>query len=115
VFSIGLILAFLISLALFIPVNMAMWFASALVILQDQSAPRAIAESFRGCLKNIVPFLIYGVILFVLAMLAAIPAGLGWLVLAPVVLCSVYAAYLDIYVRGQSAAAVKTADGPQPA
>jgi uncharacterized membrane protein len=90
-------LGLLIALALFVPVNMALWFAPALVILQGQSAPRAIAESFRGCLKNIVPFLIYGIALFVLAMLASIPLGLGWLVLGPVVIGSVYAAYRDIY------------------
>jgi hypothetical protein len=96
-FGAGMLLALLLSLALFIPINMAMWFASALVMLQDQSAPRAIGQSFRGCLKNLVPFLVYGVILFVLAMLAAIPFGLGWLVLAPVVLCSIYTAYRDIF------------------
>jgi uncharacterized membrane protein len=96
-FGAGMLLALLLSLALFIPINMAMWFASALVMLQDQSAPRAIGQSFRGCLKNLVPFLVYGVILFVLAMLAAIPFGLGWLALAPVVLCSIYTAYRDIF------------------
>ena len=95
--GLGMLLAFLVSLALFIPINMAMWFASALVMLQDQSAARAVGQSFRGCLKNIVPFLVYGLIVFVLAMLAAIPFGLGWLVLAPVVLCSVYTAYRDIF------------------
>jgi hypothetical protein len=92
------VLGLLIALALFVPVNMALWFAPALVMLQNQSAPRAIAESFRGCLKNIVPFLIYGIVLFVLAMIASIPVGLGWLVLGPVVFGSVYAAYRDIYV-----------------
>jgi uncharacterized membrane protein len=87
----------LISLALFVPISMATWFAPALVMLQDQSAPRAIGESFRGCLKNVVPFLIYGLIIFALSMIASIPFGLGWLVLMPVVLCSVYAAYRDIF------------------
>lgn len=95
----GFVLALLISLALFVPINMAMWFASALVMLQGQSAPRAVGESFRGCLKNIVPFLIYGVVLFGLAMIASIPFGLGWLVLGPVLLCSAYAAYRDIFCR----------------
>jgi uncharacterized membrane protein len=91
-------LGLLIALALFVPVNMALWFAPVLVMLQGQSAPRAIAESFRGCLKNLVPFLIYGIALFVLAILASIPLGLGWLILGPVVIGSVYAAYRDIYV-----------------
>jgi hypothetical protein len=96
-FGAATLLALLISLALLVPINMAMWFSSALVILQDHSAARAIGQSFRGCLKNIVPFLLYGIILFFFAMIAAIPFGLGWLVLGPVVLCSVYIAYRDIY------------------
>ena len=98
-FSTGVLLAILVSLALLIPINMAVWFAPALVVLQDQSAPRALAQSFRGCLRNIVPFLVYAAILFCLAMIAAIPLGLGWFVLAPIVICSVYAAYRDIYFR----------------
>ena len=96
-FGASMLLAVLLSLALFVPINMAMWFAPALVMLQDQSAPRAIGQSFRGCLKNIVPFLLYGIVLFFLAMLTAVTFGLGWLVLGPVVLCSVYVAYRDIY------------------
>lgn len=95
----GFVLSLLVTLVLFVPINMAMWFASALVMLQGQSAPRAIGQSFRGCLKNLVPFVIYGAVLFLLAMLASIPFGLGWLVLGPVLLCSVYAAYRNIFCR----------------
>ena len=98
-FGMSALLAILIALALFVPVNMALWFAPALVMLSDETAPRAVGESFKGCLKNIIPFLIYGVIVFVLGILAAIPFGLGWLVLAPVVLGSVYSAYRDIYFK----------------
>jgi uncharacterized membrane protein len=68
----GFVISLLVALALFVPVNMALWFAPALVILQHQSAPRAVAQSFRGCLKNIVPFLIYGLILFAAAAVASI-------------------------------------------
>jgi hypothetical protein len=97
--AIGLsaMLAMLVSLALFVPISMATWFASALVMLQDQSAPRAIGESFRGCVKNVVPFLIYSLIIFVLSIVASMPFFLGWFVLLPVVLCSIYAAYRDIF------------------
>jgi uncharacterized membrane protein len=44
-----------------------------------------------------VPFLIYGIIMLVLSILATIPLGLGWLVLGPVAVASVYVAYRDIY------------------
>jgi uncharacterized membrane protein len=91
------VLALLVVAALVIPVNMALWFAPALVMLQDQTAMHAITQSFKGCVRNIVSFLIYGVVLLVLGFVASIPLGLGWLVLAPVILGSVYAAYRDIY------------------
>jgi|RhiMethySRZTD1v2_1073278.scaffolds.fasta_scaffold327132_1 uncharacterized membrane protein len=97
VFGLSTLLGLLIIVALVIPVNMALWFAPALVMLQNQSATVAIKQSFQGCLRNIVPFLIYGVVLLILATIAAIPFGLGWLVLAPVLLGSVYAAYRDIF------------------
>jgi uncharacterized membrane protein len=84
-------------MALLLPVSMALWFAPALVVLNDRGAVEAMKESFAGCLKNIVPFLLYGVVLFVAAIIAAIPFGLGWLVLGPVVAGSLYASYRDIY------------------
>ncbi len=93
----GALLGFLLILALTLPVNMALWFAPALVILEDQAPTRAVARSFRACIRNLVPFVLYGLILFVLAFIASLPLGLGWLVLGPVVVGSVYAAYQDIF------------------
>jgi uncharacterized membrane protein len=93
----GVLVGFLVFFALVIPINMAIWFAPALVMFHEQPAPRAMLQSFRGCLKNLVPFLLYGVILFVLAIFASIPFGLGWFALGPVIAGSVYAAYRDIY------------------
>jgi hypothetical protein len=93
------VIAFVVMLGLLIPVNMAMWFAPALVMLQGLSAPQAVLQSFRGGLKNIVPFLLYGGTLLILGTLASIPLGLGWLVLAPVVLGSAYAGYRDIFLK----------------
>ena len=46
----------------------------------------AMKVSFIGCLRNIVPFLIYGVVGIALAIVATIPLLLGWLVLGPVTL-----------------------------
>lgn len=93
----GALLAVLFTLALIVPVNMALWFAPALVALQDQPATSAVAQSFRACLKNIAPFLLYGLALFVLAVVATIPFGLGWLVAGPLMVASVYTAYRDIF------------------
>jgi hypothetical protein len=91
------VLAWLIAMALSIPIYMALWFAPALVVLRGLAPVAAIKESFLGCLKNIVPFLIYGIVMLVLGIVAAIPLGLGWLVLGPVAIASIYVAYRDIY------------------
>lgn len=90
-------LAVLIMLALSILVYMALWFAPALVALRGAAPIAALQQSFSACLKNIVPFLIYGLVVFVLGILATIPLGLGWLVLGPVIVASIYTAYRDIY------------------
>ncbi|MCC6609735.1 MAG: DUF2189 domain-containing protein [Burkholderiales bacterium] len=93
----GIALAALVGLALALPIYMAMWFAPALVALQGTDAIEALKASFFACLKNVLAFLVYGVIMFALAIVASIPFGLGWLVLAPVLIASVYTAYRDIF------------------
>src|SRR2546422_9512173 len=91
------LLAWLIALALMVPVFMAVWFAPPLAVFNELGAFDALKASFLGCLKNIVPLLIYGLILFCLAFLATIPVLLGWLVLGPVIGASIYTSYRDIY------------------
>lgn len=93
------LLAFLIVLALSIPLTMAIWFAPTLVILHGLPAFQAMTLSFRGCLRNLLPFLAYGIAGLGLAILATIPLGLGWLVLLPVIFCSTYAAYREIFLE----------------
>ena len=95
----GLLLGVLIALALSIPLVMAVWFAAPLVVFHDLGAVEAMKQSFTGCLRNIVPFLVYGIIGFLLAIVASIPLGLGWLVLAPVLAASIYTGYRNIYLR----------------
>jgi uncharacterized membrane protein len=76
---------------------MAMWFAPALVALHELTAFEAMKLSFRGCLRNLLPFLAYGFAFIGFAFLATLPVGLGWLVLTPLIYCSTYAAYRDIF------------------
>jgi len=89
----------LLGLALMIPLLMAYWFAPTLVMIDDVSAVSAMGMSFRACLKNILPFLLYGLIASVLFILAAVPLFLGLLIIVPVIVASVYASYSDIFRR----------------
>jgi uncharacterized membrane protein len=76
---------------------MAVWFAPALVVLRGIEPLDAMRLSFNGCLRNFVPFLVYGLVGLLLAIVATIPLMLGWLVLGPVTIASLYTSYCDIY------------------
>lgn len=94
----GMLLGSLVVLALATPLIMAVWFAPALVLFNAMPPAAAMKASFFACLKNWLPFLVYGVILFVLFFFAALPVGLGFLVLIPVLAGALYASYRDIFV-----------------
>jgi uncharacterized membrane protein len=111
---ISLLLPVLIMMALMLPVIMAYWFAPALVALEEVSAIEAMKLSFSACLKNILPFLVYGLAFFVIGILLSIALGiisvihavlgilafiLWMLALIPVVTASVYTGYRDIFGR----------------
>ena len=97
----GMLLAILVGLLVFLllylPLLMAVWFAPALVVLRGIEPLDAMRLSFNGCLSNVVPFLVYGLVGVVLAIVATIPLALGWLVLGPVTVTSLYTSYCDIY------------------
>lgn len=97
--AIGILLAVLVAIALSLPLVMAVWFAAPLVMFHNLGAVEAMKASFTGCLRNVVPFLVYGVVGMVLSVLATIPLGLGWLVLGPVFAATVYTGYRDIYLK----------------
>lgn len=93
----GLLLAGLIYLALQVPLLAAVWCAAPLVVFHDLGPMAAMKASFVGCVRNILPFLLYGIVLLIPSILASIPFMLGWLVLLPVMIASAYTAYRDIY------------------
>lgn len=91
------VLIALIAMALLLPLVMTIWFAPPLVLFQSYGALQSMRESFFACLKNILPFLVYGVIGLALFIVAAIPLLLGWLVLFPVMAASFYTCYRDVF------------------
>jgi hypothetical protein len=91
------IFALLVALVLGFAVALAMWFAPALVVFRDMPPVDALKASVSASLKNVGPFVIYGLLYIVAAIVASIPFGLGWIVLVPIVLLTVYVSYKDIY------------------
>ena len=93
-----LLIVILIGMLFWAPLMMAIWFAPALIILNEQGPWDAMVLSFKGSLKNILPFFLYGILFIVFGILAMIPIGLGWLVLGPMIYISIYTAYKKIYL-----------------
>ena len=91
------LLALLVVLALGTLVTMAVWFAPALVMFRGTPPVDALKASMAASLKNLVPFMLYGMIYIVASIVASIPFGLGWIVLLPVTLLSVYVSYKDAF------------------
>jgi hypothetical protein len=86
-----------VMILVFTPLAMAVWLAPPLVVLHDFSASQAIWTSLRVALRNFPPFMVYGVLVLLLAVCASLPLLLGWLLLLPVIYASLYAAYRDIF------------------
>ncbi len=96
-FGFSLALLVLVSLGLSIPVYMALWFSTPLVVLRDLGVLEALRTSFFACLKNILPFLVYGAVMLLLMIVATLPLLLGWLILGPVLLATIYTSYRDVF------------------
>jgi len=95
--GLGALTLVLLLLLIGLPLLMAFWFAPALVALRNDEPFASLRTSFTASIRNIVPFLVFDLLGVVFAIVASIPLGLGWFVLAPVLAASVYASYKDIF------------------
>jgi hypothetical protein len=92
-----------------LPVLMALWFAPLLTYFHDVKPWPALQASFLACLKNTLPMLVYGLVLFI-ALMVLVPIGIRlgsydlgvWLV-APALVPSIYASYKDIFAPPRAA------------
>lgn len=94
----GVVLAGFMTLILGVPLVMAICFAPALVLFNDMAPTAALKASFFAMLGNWLVMSILGIVVLVLAFFAALPMGLGFLVLLPVLFGALYAAYKDIFL-----------------
>ena len=98
--------ALLLGTLLFTVLLMAMQFAPMLVLFHQVSPLAALKASFKACLTNILPLTMYVSLLLPFAILASVPVMLGWLILLPVIITSMYAAYRDLFPTEADLAAV---------
>jgi hypothetical protein len=90
-------LAVLVAGALYVPLIMTLWFAPALVILDEVPGWRALALSLRACLTNILPFLLYGLIMSALLLVAMMLFLIGLALWVPLAVVTTYVSFRDIF------------------
>ena len=95
----GMVLFGLMFYLLWIVLIMALWFAPALVMLGGVGPLEALMLSVRACARNLPACILTGGVLYIAIWLAMLPAGLGILVLMPVIAGAVYASYRDVFGR----------------
>lgn len=93
-----ILLAMTVSLALYLPLALAMWFAPALVMLDGQPGFRALLLSLKAGLRNIVPFLVYSLASTALFFLAIMPFGVGLVLWIPVMVLTMFTSWRDVFV-----------------
>ena len=108
--------AFAVGAVVYLPLLMLIWFAPMLVVFRELPPVAAMKLSFTACVANTAPFLVYGVAILLAWFVLSLPAALGAigsvLVIAlfvasiPVLICSVYASYQDIFAERPPAAPV---------
>ena len=99
--------ALLLGVTLFFVLLMAMQFAPMLVIFDKISPFSAMKISLRAFLRNVIPVTVYGLLLLPFAFLATLPMMLGWLILMPVLITSMYAAYRDLFPKEMGSGGVE--------
>ena len=101
------LIALLIILVIGALITMALFYGVPLVMLAGQNAWPAVQDSVAACWINMWPLLVFGLIYLVLAVAAAIPFGLGFLILGPVTVGAIYASYREVF--GEAPARVNLA------
>jgi hypothetical protein len=96
----GVVIGIVILVILMIPLGMAVGFTPALLSLHTElGVAEAMQMSFFGCLKNILPFIVWGLLMIPLAIPVILTCGLGYLVLIPVMMLSMYKSYKDVFLE----------------
>ncbi len=93
----GILLPMYVLLSLSLALQFVVQCAAMLIVFRGVSPLAALGSALRATLLNLPPLVVYGLMLVPLAMLASLPAMLGWLVLLPIIIASQYAIYRDMF------------------
>lgn len=87
----------LFAIAVGLVINLLFWFAPMLVAMNGMTAVDAIKLGWRAGRKNLGGYLVFCLLAFLVVLGGYITCGLGLLVALPVLACSSYSAYREIF------------------
>ena len=90
--------AMIVTMVLTIPLTAATFLATPLIMLHGARPVDAMRMSFFGCMKNILPWIVSGVLMFFLVLVSIIPLLLGLFVTLPMAVMLFYSMYRDIFL-----------------
>lgn len=96
-FGTGGLIALLLVVTVHLAATALVYFAVPLVMFRGVPAGQAMQSSLRACVRNILPLFVFSLIYLVVAIVASIPFGLGWLVLIPWSVGMYYCSYEEIF------------------
>lgn len=90
----------LIGFGLMMLLKAVLWFSAALLALHAMPVSHAIRWSFYAVIANFVPLVLFGLMMMLLCILAALPWLLGMLVWMPVYALTHYTSYRQVFREG---------------
>lgn len=75
------------------------YFSIPLVFLGNMGPGEALGVSFKACLKNLLPLILYGIVATIIVVVAMIPVFLGLLLAGPLLAGAYYASFKQVFVE----------------
>ena len=94
----GVMMAIMLPLFLivFTLVMFLFYFAVPLIMLGGMGLGGAMGVSFRACMKNLLPMIVYGIVVMLIIMVAALPLLLGLLFVMPILAGAYYVSFRQV-------------------
>ena len=91
--------AVVLMFVLFMGLGFLFYFSIPLVFLGNMGPGDALGISFKACLKNLLPLILYGIVAMVLVIVASIPLMLGLLFAMPLLAGAYYASFKQVFAE----------------
>ncbi|HAG96098.1 MAG: hypothetical protein CMK83_22575 [Pseudomonadales bacterium] len=93
----GALVLLILGITFILLVVFAMWWAPCLVVFNELRPAAAMKTAIGAIFHNLLPLLVYSLILVLLYLAVVVTVGLGIFVVAPLVIVSAYTSYKDIF------------------